>query len=294
MAVRMATAAGRFYSADHDECLSDLAELVKKGKITEGLELPTNITAGIVPHAGWVFSGDLCAMVFNEIKRRQSVDTFILFGANHTVNSHNHMVYDVGEWSSPLGRIEIDEEYSAVLLDRCDGLLHANCQGHSSEHSLEVLIPFIQYLFPEAQIVPIMVQPIDSAEKIGDLAAEVASEYADKKFVAIGSTDLTHYGPSYYNTAMGTDKKALVWAKNVNDKYMIDLMCTLKSGQVVEVARTYSNACGAGAIAATLKYASERGASKGVLLDQTCSSEVFMKKFGRSDMNSVGYAAIAF
>lgn len=294
MAVRMAIAAGRFYSANHDDCLSDLRSLLLKGQPPTDIELPAQITAGIVPHAGWVFSGDLCAMLFNAIKARQTVDTFILFGANHSVNSHNHMIYDVGQWASPLGTIDVDQQIASEMFQVSDGLLHANCQGHANEHSLEVIVPFIQFLFPDAQIVPIMVQPIESATEIGKIAADIVDSNPDKKIVIMGSTDLTHYGPSYYNTAMGTGKEAVEWAKNVNDKYMIDLICAMKFGQVVETAKTYANACGAGAIAASVKYAFEKGVTKGILIEHTCSSEVFSKKFGRADFNSVGYAAIAF
>ena len=293
MAVRMAIAAGRFYSSDQQECLSDLKKIISS-RHTDNLELPSEIKAGIVPHAGWVFSGDLCGMVLNAIKQRQEVDTFILFGANHSVNSHSHMIYDVGQWASPLGTINIDEDFSAGLMDHCDGLLHANCQAHSQEHSLEVIVPFIQYLFPEASIVPIMVQPIESADTIGKLTAELTEKYSGKKFVTIGSTDLTHYGPSYYNTSMGTGREAVLWAKNKNDRYMIDLICNMKFDQITDTAQTFHNACGAGAIAATIRYAADKGADKGVLLDQTCSYEIMEKKFGQSDMNSVGYAAIAF
>ncbi len=292
MAVRLPIAAGRFYSADPDECRSDLEKLLKTYSGSD--PLPEIITGGIVPHAGWVFSGELCGMLFNEIHSRQQVDTFVLFGANHSVNSYSHMVYDVGQWASPLGTIDIDQEYAAALVELADGLLHANCQAHSQEHSLEVLIPFIQYLFPEAKIVPIMVQPLETAVKVGELAAEITSRYTDRKIIAIGSTDLTHYGPSYYNTPMGTGPEALAWAKNANDRQMTDLICQMRYDRVVSTAQEHKNACGAGAIAATMSYCSKQGKNQGIMLQQTCSSEVFKQKFGKTDMNSVGYAAIAF
>ncbi|MBN2064072.1 MAG: AmmeMemoRadiSam system protein B [Sedimentisphaerales bacterium] len=292
MAVRLPIAAGRFYSANPDECRADLKKLLKTYSGPDSL--PELITGGIVPHAGWVFSGELCGMLFNEINTRQQVDTFVLFGANHSVNSYSHMVYDVGQWASPLGTIDIDQEYAAALVELADGLLHANCQAHSQEHSLEVLIPFIQYLFPEAKIVPIMVQPLETAVKVGELAAEITSRYADRKIVAIGSTDLTHYGPSYYNTPMGTGPEALAWAKNANDRQMTDLICQMHYDRVISTAQEHKNACGAGAIAATMSYCSKLGKTKGIMLQQTCSAEVFKQKFGKTDMNSVGYAAIAF
>ena len=292
MAVRMAIAAGRFYSADRDECLQDLQNLLSDNEILT--ELPAKITAGIVPHAGWVFSGDLCGMFFNALKKRQNVDTVILFGANHSVNSHNHMIYNSGSWATPIGNIQIDEEFADDLRDASEGKILSNTQAHSNEHSLEVIVPFIQYQYPDARIVPIMVQPTSSAPEIGTLVANTSMKYKDKNIVAIGSTDLSHYGPSYYNTSMGTGREALQWAKNTNDKYMIDIICSMKYDQVVDVANTYKNACGAGAIAATTKFAYDKGVQNGILLKQTCSSEVFEEKFGRTDINSVGYASIVF
>ena len=288
MAVRMAIAAGRFYSSAPDECLRDLKNLID-GNEPE-VDLPDTITAGIVPHAGWVFSGDICGMFFNALKSQQNIETFILFGANHSVNSHNHMIYSNGSWATPLGTIDIDNELAGIFTDAADGLLLNNAQAHSNEHSLEVIVPFIQYLYPNAKIVPIMVQPIDSAEKIG----KIVSDSCNDNVVVIGSTDLTHYGPSYYNTNMGTGRDALQWAKNTNDKYMIDEICSMKYDQIVNIANTYHNACGAGAIAATTRYAYEKGINKGILLKQTCSSEVYEEKFGKTDMNSVGYASIVF
>ena len=93
MCVRKPIVAGQFYPAGADQCLEGVLECVNAGKI--GVELPEKITAGIVPHAGWTFSGDLAAMVFSAIKQVQGdVDTFVIFGAVHRYAGSYGTVFD--------------------------------------------------------------------------------------------------------------------------------------------------------------------------------------------------------
>ena len=99
MSARRAVVAGRFYPGRREECLEEvtrcLAEAPKIGK------LPGTIVAGIVPHAGWTFSGDLAALVFSAVKQvHESVDTFVIFGAIHSYSGSAPAVYDRGGWDA--------------------------------------------------------------------------------------------------------------------------------------------------------------------------------------------------
>ncbi|MBN1765947.1 MAG: AmmeMemoRadiSam system protein B, partial [Sedimentisphaerales bacterium] len=242
MSVRMAAVAGQFYEASPQACQEHIRQLLPEGPIDA--QIPETIVAGVVPHAGWVFSGDLAGLVFASIKQQQSVDTFVIFGAVHTVMARRGLLYDVGQWGTPLGTIDIDEDLADAILDEGTDFISTDTGGHSREHSIEVQIPFIQYLFNQAKIVPLMVPPMAQAPEIGQAVARALGA-CDKKVVCIASTDLTHYGPSYGFTQMGVGPEALKWAKETNDKFFIDLTLTMQADKLVDTAQMYGSACGA-------------------------------------------------
>ncbi|MCH9022616.1 MAG: AmmeMemoRadiSam system protein B [Planctomycetes bacterium] len=291
MVARAPAVAGRFYDAAPQDCLGHLKRLIPSA--SDLPDLPSAVLAGVVPHAGWVFSGSLAAKVFAAIAQSNSVDTFILTGSIHVVRTDLALVYDTGQWETPLGRIDIDESLAAEILNQNDPHIKAHPQSHTNEHSLEVQVPFIQYLFPEAKIVPIMTPPVPGSESVGRAIA-AAVKKSDKKVVIIASTDLTHYGPSYGFTPMGTGPDALKWASQTNDKYFIDLALSMQADKLVETANLYHNACGPGAVAATLTAAKELGATSGTLLGHTNSADIIAEMYNKPSDDSVGYAAIVF
>ncbi len=292
MTVRQPAVAGRFYEGRPAKCLAQLQELIPRmlpaGEIQE-----KTIKAGIVPHAGWVFSGDVAGKVFYQISQTQEVDTFVVFGAIHAVRTRVGLLYDRGAWETPLGQIEIDEVLSAAILEASGPAVTADTSGHTHEHSIEVEVPFIQHLFPKACIVPIMLGPRHDATQIGGAVGNVINQ-ADKKIVCIASTDLTHYGSSYGFSPMGSGSEALRWAKEQNDQYFINLALHMQADQIVDTVAMYHNACGPGAAAATIAAAKEMGATEAALLAHTTSAEVLAEKFHQSSTDAVGYAGIVY
>ena len=104
MQTRKPAVAGQFYAGNQAQCLAELKECLAAGAIES--PLPDTIVAGIVPHAGWVFSGDLAGLVFSAIKRvHEKVDTFIIFGAAHRYLGRNAVIFDQGRWQTPLGEV---------------------------------------------------------------------------------------------------------------------------------------------------------------------------------------------
>jgi MEMO1 family protein len=292
MAIRRAVVAGQFYGGGRERCLSEVHECLAEGRY-DG-PLPESIVAGIVPHAGWVFSGGLAAMVFQAVKKANpDVETFVIFGAVHSwYGSDSAAVYDAGAWQTPLGEIAIDADLAKAVVAG-SGAAEANCDAHAREHSIEVQVPFIQHLFPTAKIVPIMVMPGDVAAQLGaDVAGIIKA--SGKKAVCIGSTDLTHYGPRYGFDPRGVGEKAIKWAKDVNDRAMIDAAVAMKAEGIVGLAEEKMNACGSGAVAATVAAAKALGRTSGVLLAHRHSNEIMEAKFGETSEESVGYAAIVF
>jgi len=251
------------------------------------------IVAGIVPHAGWTFSGDLAAMVFSAIKsRHKKVDTFVIFGAAHGYFGESPAVYDKGSWMTPLGEIAVDENLADALLK--SGLAVSDIRAHSSEHSIEVQVPFIQHLFADAKILPIIVPPAEQAVSLGRKVGDIISREKSKKIVCIGSTDLTHYGPRYGFVPMGIGSEALTWASTVNDQRFIDLALKLRARELLASAAENCNTCGPGAAAAAIAAAKQLGKTEGLLLAHTNSNDVMLREMGTSSLESVGYAAIVF
>jgi len=288
--IRKPAVAGQFYSASRSGCLSEIEECLPKTSFS--VELPKPIVAGIVPHAGWVFSGDLAAMVFQAVQQvNGSVDTFVLFGASHRFGSGLPAVYDKGAWETPLGLAHIDEDLAAKILALGGS---AKPAAHLGEHSIEVQIPFIQYLFPNAQIVPILMPLSGSEVQFGEEVGRLLDSVQNKKTVCIASTDLTHYGPRYGFCPQGIGAEAIEWAHQVTDRQFIDVALQMKADQIVSNACENQNACGPAAAAALVAAAKARGASKGVLLAHTNSRDVMLQKFRQRSEDSVGYAAIVF
>jgi len=290
MQTRKPVVAGQFYAGTRDACLAELSECLAERRITESL--PDTIVAGIVPHAGWFFSGSLAAMVFSAIKKQNgSVDTFVIFGAAHRYHGPEPAVYDKGAWLTPLGEIQIDEELAREILQ--SGPSSANPGAHTYEHSIEVQVPFVQHLFPDAKILPVLTPPANQAIELGGALATIAKQ-ADKKIVFIGSTDLTHYGPRYGFAPMGTGQKALEWASEVNDRQFIDFALEMQPEKMLSTAEENYNACGSGAAAAAVAAAKQLGKTQGTLLAHSNTNAIMADKMDSRSSESVGYAAIVF
>lgn len=292
MAVRNPVVASQFYPGGEKECRTEIEYYLKNRPIEA--KLPEKIAAGIVPHAGWVFSGDLAGMVFSAIeKANKTVDTFVIFGATHSNFGSKAAVYDKGSWITPMGEIQIDEEFAAAIMKKNKNA-PANTNAHKYEHSIEVQIPFIQYLFKNAKIVPIMTSPADYAIMLGLEVGECIKNAGDKKIVCIGSTDLTHYGPRYGFNPKGNGQAGIDWAKNINDRIFIDLAIKMDAERILIESMVNQNACGPGAAAATISAAKSLGKTEGVLLAHTHSNEVMERKYRQTGSESVGYAAIVY
>lgn len=290
MQTRNPIVAGQFYPQKYGICIGEIEEYLYEKTLPE--KLPEPIVAGIVPHAGWMFSGSLAAMVFSAIKKQnEKIDCFIIFGAAHSYYKAMPAIYDKGAWNSPLGQVAIDEELAEEVLKT--KLAVSNCKAHKYEHSIEVQIPFIQHLFPFAKILPILTPNEPSALDIGKSIGDIIVK-SEKRIICIGSTDLTHYGPRYGFEPAGEGAGAFKWSSQTNDKEFIDCALRLDGKAMLSTAEKNLNACGAGAAAATVEAAKKQNKNEGQLLAQTTSNEVMLKKMNEISEDSVGYAAIVF
>jgi AmmeMemoRadiSam system protein B len=249
---------------------------------------PGHIVAGIVPHAGWEYSGAVAAKVFESIRQQRTPATFVIFGAVHGWIG-GHAVYARGAWQTPLGEVAVDEELASLILQRAGELALDDPAAHDGEHAIEVELPLVKYLFPKARIVPISVRPEQSAVRLGTLVGEILREWPSST-VIIGSTDLTHYGRVYGFTPAGFGEAARQWMRQ-NDDRILRLALGMHVDQIVAEASAHQNACGPGAMAATVAAAAVLGAGRGYLVQHTSSFEVVPEQEFRM---AVGYAGILY
>jgi len=290
MMIREPVVAGRFYPMDRESCLREIAEMKPPADVAG---LPDRPVAGIVPHAGWTFSGETALAVLTAIKDRRTPKTFVLFGATHRLVGRN-AVFASGGWETPLGIAEVDERLGREVLGRAADILADDPHAHEGEHSIEVQVPLIQHLFPEARILPIAVPGDETAVALGRIVGRTIADL-EVDAVCLGSTDLTHYGSMYGFTPQGSGADAVRWVREENDRRMLDLMVRLDAEGAVSEAASHRNACGAGAVAATMAAAREMGAQCGCVVQYTTSFDVMRDRLGRTDYDAtVGYAGVVF
>lgn len=246
------------------------------GKIPEIVKEGRRQTIGFVcPHAGYMFSGAVAAHAYYELALDGKPDVVFLFGPNHGGYGSGLAVMNDGFWRTPLGDVEIDSE-SANQVVRESGIVDVDDSAHRIEHSIEVQLPFLQYLYgSEFKIVPIcfLMQDLSSAREVGEAVAKVL---AGKNGVIIASSDMTHYEPQ--ESAERKDKLVLE---------AVEAMDEAKLYSVIEAHRI--SACGYGPIAALMTAAKILGAKEAKLLCYKTSGDVI------GDYSSVvGYAAVCF
>ena len=284
--VRRPVVAGQFYEGSPAALARAVSACVGAFAPPEDLG---RIVGGIVPHAGWVFSGPTAAKVFSVLSAQMQPEVYVLLGAVHHRGAEAPAVYDRGGWSTPLGEIPVDVEVAEAVLAAAGGLAVASREAHAHEHSIEVQLAFIQTLSPEAEIVPVSVPPGDAAVPLGEAIATVVQNAA-KRIAVVGSTDLTHYGMDYGLPEHGPLPEAMDWMRD-NDMRIVRLAEALEAERICPEAARNHNACGAGAMAAAVSAARALGANAGRVLEYTTSADVLGER--RAD-RAVGYVGIVF
>jgi len=231
----------------------------------------------------------VAATVFSAIAAKQTPDTVVVLGAVHRPKGQEGAVFPTGRWDTPLGGIGIDERLADRILGHTN-LIVEDPYAHEPEHSIEVQVPFIQRLWPAAKLLPLMVPPSGRSAEIGDAVGRTLASYKYNA-VVLASSDLTHYGDRYGFTPMGPGREGLEWAKNVNDRRLLDRVLAMDAEGIVPEAREHRNACGGGAIAAVIAAARAMGGRSGLLLQHATSRETLGLDF---DNNAVGYAGVVF
>jgi len=284
---RTPTVAGMFYPATERAARREIEAFMRAAEVEPTTERP--VVGGIAPHAGWTYSGATAAYVYAALQKQDPPDTVVVCGAVHTWGVTHPSVYASGSWQTPLGSLQVDAELAESLLDAQPKSAVSSASAHAQEHSIEVQAPFIKYIYPDVRILPIAMPPTSESIRAGRAVAQ-ATRQLGRRAIAIGSTDLTHYGPRYGLAPVGVGPQALEWVRD-NDRRIIDLALDMAEDEIIGEAMAHHNACGAGAVAATIAFCREMGATEGRLLHYTTSHDV-LPQGQPTDM--VGYCAIVF
>ncbi|WP_099209866.1 MEMO1 family protein [Thermococcus henrietii] len=285
---RYPAVAGSFYPSD--EALIEMLEEFFRNLGEEGSE--RRITAGVAPHAGYVFSGYTASRTYKAIFEDGLPETFVILGPNHTGLGSPIAVYPEGEWLTPLGSIEVDAKMAKAIA-KLSGIADLDELAHQYEHSIEVQLPFIQYLAELAgkkvRIVPITlgIQDEDVSRALGKAIFE-ASEELGRDVVVIASTDFMHYGAMYGYVPFRARADELPHRIKEWDFRLIRRILDFDvDGLFRELREMRHTMCGPGAVGTAIVYSRLAGALEAELLHYTTSYEV-----SRSTEAVVGYASI--
>jgi len=276
--VRRPCQAGAFYAGTTESLRRQIENCflheLGPGKIPKVVKTGARRIVGLVcPHAGYMFSGHVAAHAYYKLALDGKPDVVVLFGPNHTGYGSALAVMNEGFWRTPLGDVEVDSELANQVM-RESSIIDVDDSAHRFEHSIEVQLPFLQYLYgSEFKIIPVcfLMQDLPSAKEVGQAVAKVI---AGKNAVIIASSDMTHYEPQ--KIAERKDKMALG---------AVEAMDETKLYSVIKTHRI--SACGYGPIAALIAAAKILGAKEAKLLCYKTSGDVI------GDYSSVvGYGAV--
>jgi AmmeMemoRadiSam system protein B len=276
--VRPPTVAGQFYDGDA-EALQAQIENCFRHEFGPG-QLPKvnknglrKIVGLICPHAGYVYSGSVASKAYYELALDGKPDTIVILGPNHTGYGSGLAIMNEGFWHTPMGDVEIDTQIANRIIEETE-IVDVNESAHRFEHSIEVQLPFLQYIYGRTfKFVPIsfLMQDLQSATEIGKALAEIL---ANKNALVIASSDFTHYEPQ--QSVNRKDASVLKAIEALDEKLFYSV-----------IEKENVSACGYGPIAALITFSKALGVKKAVVLSHKTSGDI------TGDFSSVvGYSSV--
>lgn len=261
---RLPAVSGYFYPKDKEELIRYLERFIEREKN------PIKAKGCISPHAGYIYSGVVAGKVYSSI---EIPDKVILLGPNHHGLGYPSAIYSKGVFLTPLGETKIDENLAERIL-RDSKYLKEDFSAHTLEHSLEVQLPFLQYINPAVNIVPITISDY-SPNTLEDLANAIYKNM-DDEILIVASSDFSHYEPQE------TAKE--------KDFYAIESILNMDPWEFYErVRKRRISICGVGPIVVLLLVLNKLGVKNSKLIEYKTSGDI------TQDYSAVvGYAGIIF
>jgi AmmeMemoRadiSam system protein B len=262
---RQPAVAGQFYPGSEHTLRAALSQLIPEH------ESPKRVKGIISPHAGYVYSGAIAGQLYSRIT---IPDTVLIIGPNHHGTGAAAALYPDGEWLTPLGPTAINSRLNTLLLQHIP-YIQSDSDAHQLEHSLEVQLPFIQYLRHDVTISALCLGHGDYAplRDIGHGIAAAILEYGEEVLI-VTSSDMTHYESA--DSARRKDQQALERVLALDGKGLLEVC--LRQGITM---------CGVVPATVMIEAALQLGARKAEVVAYGTSGDV------TGDKNQVvGYAAV--
>jgi AmmeMemoRadiSam system protein B len=267
--LRRAAVAGSWYPADPDALAREV-----DGYLSSVDRWPVGEPLAIIsPHAGLMYSGPIAAHAYSLLRGRD-VEVAVLVGPSHYVGFEGVAVYEHGAFETPLGPVPVAEHCASVLA-LASPIVKAHPAAHVREHSLEMQLPFLKRVLPEASIVPLVMghQRRETAYELGDA---IALAIKGRRAVIVASTDLSHYQSA--EAAAKLDHKVIQQVLRFDPDGLMSLLEAYPE-----------HACGGGPMVSVMRAARALGATDARVLRYGDSGDVS----GDKDA-VVGYLAAAF
>lgn len=280
MKLRHPSQAGMFYAGTDQALRAQMKKCfthkLGPGKLPKIAERKLQTIIGLVcPHAGYMYSGPVAAHAYHDLAADGKPDTVVLFGPNHTGYGSALSLMTDGVWRTPLGDVEIDTATANLILKE-SSVIDVDDSAHTYEHSIEVQLPFLQYLYGSAfKFVPIcfLMQDLESSREVG---LAVAKALSGKNGLVIASSDMTHYEP--HERAEQKDRMATNAAVKMDEELYFS---TVETHSI--------STCGYGPVVAAITASKLLSAKKARLLCYKTSGDI------TGDFSSVvGYASMSF
>lgn len=264
MPVRRPYVAGSFYPREPQRLRQDIEDCFRHklgpGRLPVIGDRPRTITAIVCPHAGYVYSGHVAAHSYLALSEEKAPDTAVILCPNHTGLGGAVSLMVEGAWETPLGRVKIDAELSKTILKASD-MIDVDESAHQYEHSIEVQLPFLQYIYGSSiSIVPICMgfQDLETSRNVGEAVAEAAE---GRNVIIIASTDMTHQEPQ--ESAARKDRLVLDAVERLDEE-----------GVQNAVARNRITMCGYGPVSAAIVASKLLGADRAEILSYHTSGDI--------------------
>jgi AmmeMemoRadiSam system protein B/AmmeMemoRadiSam system protein A len=279
--VHQAEGAGRWYPADPVKLKAAVEVYMSQAEVEP---LPGRLTAVIVPHAGYLYSGAVAGYAFRALQEADCADhTLAVMGDTHTGSGSAEVaVWAAGAFQTPLGSIPVDEAVAQAVV-AADPRIEFDRSAFRNEHPVENQLPFIQVACPGARVVPVVIRE-SSLEDAQVLADALVEAFGDRPALIVASTDLSHYHS--YNEARRIDEVALQAIASLDPQAVID-----SPGRCTELGIAYgpSTMCSQGAVLTAMIAARGMGADRATVLHYANSGDVPIGERGQV----VGYGAVA-
>lgn len=276
--IREPVVAGKFYPESAPR-LKLAVEKFMQDTVPAKVKNPVTI---IVPHAGYIYSGQICADGFKQVSHQPN-DVVVVLGTNHTSPDLNGAALYPGDgFRTPLGTAAIDKNIISALVREAPTDCTLDKAAHATEHSIEVVVPFIQVVFPRAKIVPIVVSSHDMnvLNRFGQALAKVLK---NKNALIVVSSDLSHY-PAWADARI-VDREILMAITTMDPAA---LRKNIHHNMNKNISGLATCACGEAPIIAAMVAARSLGAVRGEVVSYANSGDVAIGERSRV----VGYGAV--